>query len=391
DALSRALAGPPAERAPVGLAAAFAALPLLRFESLWLVALGVALALARRRHALALALAVAALAPVAAFAAWSMSHGWWAVPFPILAKTIFLADPGAPSAVDVVKMLAWYPLKRLAVNAPALLLLLAAAVVALAAAWRRAGGSPGAAWRRWRDGAPVDAGTLALAIAALGIWAHATFGSFGWGGRYEVYLFALAGAFLPPALARARWPAARVSVASAAIAILASTTAAALTHRAYVMHADLRISTAVVWQRDFWPARYVARHHAGAGIVAMNIGALTWLSEPRLTDVLALGDLETARLLASRRLTADAVRGLATRRDARVAILFDGYFRQWTGGAPPFTKIATARPLAAAEMAVAIYAVRAADGAAIAATLAAFAREAPGGVALEWEPAFAPR
>jgi len=158
-----------------------------------------------------------------------------------------------------------------------------------------------------------------------------------------------------------------------------------LAHRGVVMHRDPGLAAATVWQRDFWPAQFVEETRPDDSVMAMNIGALMWRAAPALTDILALGDKEVAALVLARRLDNDAVRDLAKRRDVKLAILFDGYYAEWVGGPPPFTRIAIGRPVAEPEAAFSIYVVDPADAERTAAELRKFAAAYPNRVRLEFE------
>ena len=309
------------------------------------------------------------------FGAVAMSQGWWMLPTPLLVKSGIGDVLAQGSALAFAKYLLWYPLKRLIVYVPLLAALMAVSALVLL-------------WALMRDRENVRrAWWIALALSLLGAWIHATFGQFGWGGRYEGYLLALFCVNLPVALSHLELSPPGLSRRGVLLALVAALLAGGLlVHRGLVMHRGLGIAAATVWQRDFWPADFVAEAQPDASVMAMNIGALTWRAAPLLTDILALGDKEVAALVLAHRLDNDAVRALAKRRDVKLAILFDDYYAQWVGGPPPFTRIATGRPLAAPDFAFSIYVVNPADAGPMAAELRKFAAGWPGRIRLEFEP-----
>ncbi|MGE0423594.1 MAG: hypothetical protein AB7O88_15095 [Reyranellaceae bacterium] len=351
------------------------ALPLVRYESLWLGALAVLGGLLTRQWLFALGALIATVLGPYLFGAVAMSQGWWMLPTPILVKSGIGDVLAQGSAWLFAKYLLWYPLKRLVVYVPLLAALMAISALVLL-------------WALVRDRENVRrAWWIALALSLLGAWIHATFGQFGWGGRYEGYLLALFCVNLPVALSHLELSPPGLSRRGALLALLAALLAGGLlVHRGLVMHRGLGIAAATVWQRDFWPADFVGATQPDASVMAMNIGALTWRASPLLTDLLALGDKEVATLVLAHRLDNDAVRALAKRRDVKLAILFDDYYAQWVGGPPPFTKIATGRPLASPDFAFSIYVVDPADAGPMAAELRKFAAGWPGRIRLEFEP-----
>jgi hypothetical protein len=374
DAVARRLSDADELASNLALYLTLLALPLVRYESLWLGALAVLGGLATRQWLFALGALVATVIGPYLFGALSMSEGWWMLPTPILVKSGIGDLLAQGSAWAFAKFLLWYPLKRLVVYVPLL-----AALMAISAALLL--------WTLMRDRENVRrAWWIALALSLAGAWLHATFGQFGWGGRYEAYLLALFAVHLPVAFANLEPPRAfsrRVMVLALAAATI---TAGLIADRGVVMHRGLGPAAATVWQRDFWPADFVDNSDSDGSVMAMNIGALMWRASPALTDILALGDKETARLVLAHRLDNDAVRALARQRNVKLAILFDDYYAQWVGGPPPFTKIATGRPIAAPDFAFSIYVIDPADGERIATELRKFVVAYPKRVRLAFEP-----
>lgn len=373
DAVARRLSDSDELANGIALYLALLALPLVRYESVWLGTLAVLGGLATRQWLFALgALLATAIGPYV-FGAVSVSEGWWMLPAPILVKSGIGDLLAQGSAWTFAKVLLWYPLKRLIVYVPLLAALMAIAAIVLLWTLVRDRENARRAW--W----------IALALSLAGAWIHATFGQFGWGGRYEAYLLALFCVNLPVALANLEPPPRTVTLRAAVLALATATiTSGLLAHRGVVMHRNPGLAASVVWQRDFWPAEFVETR-PDEPVMAMNVGALMWRAGPPLTDILALGDKEVAALVLARRLDNEAVRALAERRGVKLAILFDDYYTQWVGGPPPFTRVATGRPLAAPEAAFSIYVIDPADAERTAHDLRRFAAAYPGRVTLEFE------
>jgi len=374
DAVARRLSDADELANSIALYLALFALPLVRYESLWLGALAVLGGLLARQWLFALAALLVTLIGPYLFGAISMTEGWWMLPTPILVKTGLGDLLAQGSAWALAKFVLWYPLKRLVGYVPLLAALMAISAIVLL-------------WTAARDRENIRrAWWIALALSLLGAWTHATFGQFGWGGRYEAYLLALFAVNLPVAMAHLEPPPRTVTLRAAILALAtAMMTSGLLAHRGVIMHRDLGVAAAVVWQRDFWPAEFIEETRADESVMAMNIGALMWRASPTLTDILALGDRDVAALVLAHRLDNEAVLALAKRRDVKLAILFDEYYAQWVGGPPPFTRVATARPIAAPEAAFSIYTIDSADAERTAAELRKFAAAYPNRVRLEFE------
>lgn len=374
DAVARRLSDADELANGIALYLTLFALPLLRYESLWLGALAVLGALVARQWLFALGALITTLVGPYVFGAIAMTEGWWMLPTPILVKSGIGDLLAQGTAWAIAKFLLWYPLKRLVVYVPLLAALMAISAIVLL-------------WTALRDRESFRrAWWIALALSLAGAWINATFGQFGWGGRYEAYLLALFCVNLPVAMANLEPPLRAVTLRAAFLALAtAAITSGLLAHRGVVMHRDPGLAAATVWQRDFWPAEFVEETRSDDSVMAMNIGALMWRATPTLTDILALGDKEVAALVLAHRLDSDAVRSLVKRRDVKLAILFDGYYAQWVGSPPPFTRIATGRPVAAPDFAFSIYVIDPADAARTAAELRRFAAAYPNRVRLEFE------
>lgn len=347
-------------------------LPLWRYESLWLHVLGATMAVLRREWRLAIFIGAAGALPVLVFGLIAQGHGWPFLPAPILAKTVYLAEVSDGWIVWAAKYFLWWPLKRLFVYVPELLMLMIAADCWLAwTLWRNP-----QAWRhqRW----------LAVLFFLLGSWTHATFASFGWGGRYESYLLAVGLVVLGTALPTTDW---RAFFAERwrglALGVIGALFVVAAGGRAWHQHRDLPGRAETVALRDVAPARLVA---PGQSVMAMNVGALSWHATPELTDLMALADREVLALARDRRLDSAAVRRLAEQRRIDVALIFDDWYATSIGGGPPLVKVATFRQQTDWPTPLSVYARDEAGARALAPRLKG--ATLPRKLSLEFEPAF---
>jgi hypothetical protein len=329
-------------------------LPLWRYESLWLHVLGAALAFARGERRFALTIALAGAIPIVGFGLFANAHDWPFLPAPILTKTVYLVT--APESWGSwlawpLKYFLWWPLKRLLLYVPELLALMVAADCWLAwSLWRDI-----EAWRRQR--------WLAVLLFLLGSWTHATFASFGWGGRYEAYLLVLGVVTLAAALPTTDWRAlAERRWRLAITGVLLACTAFAGALRAWHQHRDIPGRAELVALRDVWPAQVVGKMCGNArrcdlSVMAMNIGALSWYAGPRLTDLLALADREALELVRLGKLDNRAVKNLADERAVDVALIFnDWYGHSVDRRGPPLDHVVTLIPSGDRSMALSLYA-----------------------------------
>ena len=331
-----------------GLAAGlalFALLPLLRWESLWLVVLGAMLLAWRRRW-----LDVALIAGVAAFAVcaygfWSMAHGWPFLPASVLTKTMLVAPLDYWNIRHVVGVLFYHPAVKFTflghgVGLAALMLVVAAAIL-----WRLRSGRT-----LWQMQA------LFGVLFVVGGWLHAVGGSFGWGYRYEAYMFALgivAVALNAPELADL-WRAARgksATLAGACVMLLV-VAAAPVAWRSFLALQSIDRNLQLVLDRDYYPARLVAQNFPGEGVVGSNLGVLAWLHRGEIVDLFALGTREIVQFtMAGGKRSPQMIDRWAEAHNARIAIIFEADYIYLAGGPPHWIPVAriTATPTIALD------------------------------------------
>jgi hypothetical protein len=348
-----------------GYVALMAALPLLRYESLWLAVLGAALLLWRRRWAASATTLLVALLPVIVFGLWMVAHGNSFLPGSIMSKSVGQALLPDDGLLRLVVRFTWHPLRRLW-SVPLLFAMVAVASVVLAVRLRQL-----------RLALLERPFLVLLGLFVLGSAIHATFATFGWGSRYEAYLIALGivalaswamqeeerAAFLPILPAA---PPARVALCLIAAAVLLYAGG-----QRFVI-ANRGVATHEVRDRDLYIAHFLAEAYPQQGVVAMNIGAVSWIGEPHLTDVLALGTPQMLRLFMQQQLTPQSVDALARQRGAKIAVVFDDWFEFWTGGPAPWIPVAQMHPGTERPLDYTLYVLDRADAAELARRLQAY-------------------
>lgn len=322
----------PDRRRDVALVLLCCVLPVLRYESIWVIGFLAMGLLWRRRFALAAGIAIAAALSVCAVGFWAMSHGLSFLPAPILTKSVgplLLTDNGIDR---IAAKLIWHPLWRLG-RVPMLALLFLSGVGFLAVML----------WRL-RLAAFEQGRVLMVALFVGCTWVHATFATFGWGGRYEAYLIVLGTAAMGGAALDLRWRLQPVLTSHRVAALAAGLATALIIYtalgRAQTSYRNSLWASEEVLNRDVYVGRFLAKAYPGASVLAMNIGAVAWEGEPHLLDPVGLATAEIPPLIFARRYDTAALETIARRRDVQVFAIFDEWFEIWVGGQPGWVRVA---------------------------------------------------
>jgi hypothetical protein len=319
---SRILADPASSgRASVGLLCLAPFLILTRYEGLFLLLLLCALFLAHKKNALSLGLALLGLLPMAAYGWWSVSRGWFFLPSAVLLKGNFPAPTWLGYAQALAGLAAW---KRLWAS-PALGLLFAGLGMGVLAL--RAGN------RRWTE-------TQWFAVMLMGLLlAHAQFAGLGWFYRYEAYLVFTgvlgAGALLAACLPGEKfWLGLRTHLPAGVLALLlAASLLAPFAARGARAWRDAPRASANIYRQQVQMGIFLRDYYAGQPVVVNDCGAVSFLSEAKITDIWGIGSREAAALKWEHRYSAQAVGALAQAAQAQVALVYEPWLRE-NGGVP---------------------------------------------------------
>jgi hypothetical protein len=275
----------PQDRTPLLVVLAIAG--TIRYETLFLAfAIAGALAL-ERRWTDAIAVFGAALFGPVVYAVASLSRGWYAVPNTLVLKMMLrgVGEPMSIGFVRAVEQLLTHPDMAVAVGLACLL------------------------------GAGLDAGPARVRaqLFAAASLLHVLFAKVGSYGRYEAYLIAMTVAVLAPAFGG---PSSRTMVLTGGALVSFPFLA-----RAREVAQSLEPNERVVCRDQLPMARFLASEFAGGTVAVAEIGAVSWLAQGRVVDLLGLGNLEVARHIEAGTYDAGSVDGVAG--DADVAVLFD--------------------------------------------------------------------
>jgi len=298
-------------------AALIALAPLVttvRYEGMFLLAPVVGLFILRRRIITAAAIAIAGALPVIALGLWSISKGSGFFPNSIMLKANL---PGSGSFAAVVRFLAhlcW----NLA-SAPWLVLL---AILAI-----------GCIHLILKAGRPLwDRDLLAMAIFLAVAAAQASFALTGGVAffRYDAYLVAT-GIFLLASCWREPWMREFVAGVAATprrrtlrIAVVAIA-AIALIPRAIAANALIPRASHNIYEQQYQMARFVDRFYQDQGVALNDIGAVCFLSDIRLLDVVGLATQRVADEREAGRFDNAMIAEITATSGTEIAIVYDEY------------------------------------------------------------------
>jgi hypothetical protein len=316
---------------------------------------------ARRRAGFAVALGLASLVPPLAYGLVSISHGWYALPNPVILKGALGEGLTGWRRLALVPFVAgWGELAR----TPHLLALVGLAAVPLLARWR----------------APSSReGTLLVVFIGTTIL-HLQYARTGWFYRYEAYLVALG--ILAAAVAldglgdrvRPAW----------LPAVLASAAALVCAVRGVRAHLETPGAVGNIYEQQIQMGRFLAAFYPGQAVAANDVGAIDWLADLRVLDLWGLASREVAEAKLTGGYTTAGIAELARARGVRVAVIYERWLDA-AGGVPPQWVRAgrwrVARSVVLGDRTVAFYAVDPFEAAPLADHLRAFAAELPPGVA----------
>jgi hypothetical protein len=219
-------------------------------------------------------------------------------------------------------------------------------------------------WRRTRR--VWNAPTSMLLIISFAILLHAQFAKLGWFYRYEAYLM-FAGIVAIPVALRDVLPA-RIELAlsvdriplHAAAVLFAALLLSPVVARAAHALVDIPAAERNIYDQQYQMGRFCRAYYGGAGVAANDIGAVTFLADVHLLDLVGLANVDIARAKRKRALTSTLIESLAAEEDVRIAMVFDGWFLPEKLLPPGWTRVGelslTEPPVVSPQAAVSFYA-----------------------------------
>lgn len=358
----RVISGDNGGRRGLVLALLAAALASTRYEGAFAIAVVVLLLAVTGKRALASLIAAAGLAPILAYGAWSMAHGWFFLPNSVLLKGN-VPDAGI---VGIAKVLVgWQAANGLQLN-PHLLVLLATAIVLALGLRSTRLTTPSVALTG------IFVGTTLL---------HLQFAKTGWFFRYEAYLLMLGivvvGSTLHPWIQerRAQRGAGRELTWFAAAALLLAIVASPIAVRAIRAIQSTPGYTKITYDQQVQMGRFLHRYYTGRPIAVNDIGAMNYFADIRVVDLVGLASMDVARLRRAGQ-RGPWIESMVAEKRVDVAIVYDSWLIE-NGGVPASWHKAGEWSGAVPNSTVAFYAVRPDQVTELKANLRAFMPDLP--------------
>lgn len=301
-------------------------LPMIRYESLFMVAALVSLLFLCRRFRDGLYILGSSLVFVAAYGLLSLSKGWYFLP-----SSVFLKG----SRVDSISSFFTFLVKgfeQIRANTHLLVAVLLLLVLTLMM-WNRIN-------RREK------AGIFIFSVAFLQHMFFARSGNFitnPYLVRYDAYLTILSLFLLslsiyrhiPMVLFFRREP-----LKTGFLLLLVAIASTPFMIRAVKMSWLIPAAAHDLYRQQVQTARFLYQYYPGEAAALNDIGCPSYVNDLHLSDVLALADKEMGDLVLSNRYSPDTVDAVLRKRDVAVIAIFDTVFAMVTGkGKPPATWI----------------------------------------------------
>jgi len=290
----------------------------IRYEGLFLVFVVCCLLMIQKRLRDAILLGTIGVLPVAIFGFVSVLNGWYFLPNSVLLKAQMLGGLPEISTARQVFLTLMRAEKQL-LDAPHLYVLVIVSLFSLLH------------YSRAKDTRSVAIIWNAIFISTA--WLHLQFAGTGWFFRYEAYLVALGIVAVGISLAkmgdfRASWPAltelhVRVLISAT---VLGGILILPLFHRAWKALGDTPQAAANIYQQQYQMGKFVREFYAGSVVAVNDIGAVSFLSDPRLFDLVGLATLSVAGARRSHQYDGAVMAALTKKEQVKIAILYDPWF-----------------------------------------------------------------
>lgn len=291
-------------------------LTLARFEGAFLIFPACIVLFLERRRILSLGIALAGIAPVAVFAAISLSKDWYVLPNSVMVKA---AVPQFDTGMHIIQALGQLSLKRI-YEAPHMLILVIVAAVFLMQLGQQ---SP-------TTNEPVTDGLSRrrslrslLFVFILATLLHMQFANYGWFLRYEAYLVCLGITLISMALAMLPWDWRRMSWQGWTTCVVLTFVLIypLVVRSAWSLIHTVR-ATQNIYQQQYQMARFLREYYPKSRVAIHDIGAVSYWTDVHILDLGGLSDMDVARLIRSERLQAEEVSNLAQRGGMQIAITY---------------------------------------------------------------------
>jgi hypothetical protein len=309
---------------------------MARFESYALVFLGCFFLILRKKWRYSLGLALAAIIPLLLYQYISVSKGWFWLPNSIIIRT----DPSQIHMFNSQQAFVFIPFTgglsgffsnfvRNATYANHLVVLILCAMVLLVFGWRQMK----SLWTM---------GNIFLLLFILFALVHMQFAKNGHFFRYEAYLVALGFFVLAYALSELHreiswrpftW---RKTILGVVVLILMYFGSLPLLFRCKISIELIPRATCNIYEQQYQMGLFLKHFYPEASVAANDIGAISFLGDIHLLDLVGLASIDVLTLKKEGRYTTEQISQLSRTRDVDVAIVYDPWFRlENLQGVPP--------------------------------------------------------
>lgn len=329
-----------------------AALTLVRYESMALVAIVALLFFACRRYLGALKYGAVGFAPVVLFGIWSKTQGGMFFPNSLVLK----ASPGGAGLLGKL----WVAVERSyhsLSHHTAYTLLIVSAILTLSLLLAR---------QRWKLFGPRRIVAVHLVCFVGMALAHSAFASFGWLYRYEAYLLAW-GSFAVLLgllqLLQARLDAQPISIAKSALGASQAVISRFFSRQGWAWYRNLALAFCVgyaghllwkrsrhasrravlatrnIYEQQYQFARFLQEHYPNQAIALNDIGTSSFFPDIRVIDLYGLGSTKVAVWKKNHSFSQAKIDSLAKEYKVPAAIIYDGWFQRLGGMPKPWVRV----------------------------------------------------
>lgn len=339
-------------------------LGMTRYEAMFLMPVSTGLFAARGRYHPAFA-SLAGFLPILGFGLWSLSHGWYFLPNPVLLKG---QSPDFSSLRGILFSLGYGIFYKLGQAPPVALLMIFSALFLLAHDRKRQEKSAG-----------FFANLLFLAVATL----HLQFAGMGWFFRYEAYL--VAWGIFTVAVSWKEWDTLAEELLSPSrkrpVLLLAQyALGLTLAYRICIPMVTIPIAFINIFHQPIQVATFLKAYYPGAPVAVNDIGAVSFFASIKATDLWGLADMEMASAIRELRATPDFIATLAERRGVKIAVAYERLLVEYGGVPASWKKIGSWRishNVICSQAEICFYAANSAEGETLRTNLIAFEKHLP--------------
>lgn len=327
-------------RLPVELVLYAVLVTAIRYEGMFLVAMGCLLLLYKRQWAAGVVLGGIALLPIVLFGIYSVRQGSYFLPNSVLVKSENLpfSLKGMVEYVNNIlinKLTVVKPQVKAIGSPPPGISLLAAQRLLLVFPLAYL------LYARVMREKRVLADILVMVTGCTLL--HLALAATGWLYRYEAYLVMMALVVVPVIVYRSRglglYPGKKEVYGRAFAVLLLFALFFPFVLRSAAAYSNIRQACVNIYEQQYQMGRFLKKYHTGDAVAANDIGAISYYGGIRTVDLWGLGDIEVARSRKGGYWTPAFLDSLVRRRQVKVMIVYDEWF-------PPellsrWTKVAT--------------------------------------------------